>query len=93
MAVTRGANGSVHVDWSRLRADLKAHGFTNASLPKILRAHFGTVATRATVSAWWPDGTMTLQQFAELAHLMKLETGHTLNFWHYVHRETRDHNR
>lgn len=91
--MTQGASGAVRVDWSRLRADLKAHGFTDAALAKILRAHFGTVVDRSAVSAWWTHGTMTLQQFAELAHLMKLETGHTLNFWHYVHREPRRHSR
>jgi len=87
-----GANGRVLVDFARLRGDLKAHGFTNSSLPKILRAHFGTVVTRREVAEWWTAGTMTLQQFAELAHVMKLETGHTLNFWHYVSRVKPEHN-
>ena len=88
-----GANGSVNVEWSLLRADLKAHGFTTATLPTILRAHFGTVVTQRAVRAWWTDGTMTLQQFAELAHLMKLETGHTLDIWRYVRRAKPDHHR
>lgn len=87
-----GANGHVRIDLERLRADLKAHGFTARNLPTILRAHFGTQLTQREVRAWWTDGTMTLQHFAELAHVMKLETGHTLNFWHYVHREKPEHN-
>ena len=92
MAVT-GANGAVVVDWSRLRADLKAQGFTTTTLPTILRAHFGTVVTQRAVRAWWTDGTMTLQQFAELSHLMKLETGHALDFWRYVQRAKPGHHR
>jgi hypothetical protein len=83
----RGRSGRVKVNFARIRQDLKAHGLTSASLPAVLEAHFGIETTPATVARWFTRGTLTMQQFAELAVLSKLETGSTLNFWHYVERD------
>ena len=82
----RGRSGRVKINLARMRADLKAHGLTSVSLPAVLKAHFGTDTTQQSVSRWFTRGTLTMQQFAELAVLAKLETGSTLNFWHYVER-------